>query len=88
MSDRWRDRPHSLLARGVHVARYMGPKGEIVLEPATSAGSLVTILPIVVPLGSNHIKAAEDLWDMLDAMDPLTDSAADELRRKQFRIVG
>lgn len=76
-----------LLERGVWKAPWMGPHGEIVLLPVTSRHSLVTVSPITIPLGSDHIAACDQLWEMLDALDPLDARAADEHRRRVIQAV-
>lgn len=76
-----------LLERGVWKAPWQGSNGEVVLLAVTSQRCLISVDPITVPLGSDHIAAADQLWDMLDELDPLTPVAADELRRRTLRAV-
>ena len=56
--------------RGVYVAPYLGPDGEIVLLAITSSRKLATSGPVIVPHGADRVAAAEALWDLLDRVDP------------------
>lgn len=56
--------------RGVWVAPWQGPNGEIVLFSIDSHSKLVAG-PFIVPAGSDHIAASEALWEELEAVDPL-----------------
>lgn len=77
-----------LLDRGVYKAPWMGPNGEIVLLAVTSKHCLVSLSPIVIPAGSNHVQAVDELWDMLDAIDPLTAEEIEALaRRRAMQVI-
>lgn len=56
--------------RGVYIAQWMGPNGEFELLAFTSERKLATGVPVRIPLGADHGKASDDLWDMLDVIDP------------------
>lgn len=55
--------------RGVWVAPWMGPKGEIVLLAIRRDGRLVGE-PYTIPVGTSHILALDALWERLDREDP------------------
>lgn len=55
--------------RGVHVAPWMGPDGELVLVAVTSLGRQAAP-PVVVPHGGDRLRASDELWDLLDRVDP------------------
>ena len=61
--------PHQLADRGVWIAPWIGPQGEVVLVAVTSAHRLAAA-PVTVPAGADRIAAAEALWDHLEAVDP------------------
>ena len=61
-----------LAGRGVYVAPWMGPDGEFVLLAITREKKLAC-QPVVVPIGSNHVLASDELWDVLERDDPLPD---------------
>ena len=54
--------------RGVWIAPWQGPNGELVLFAMGSHNRLVTD-PMVVPAGSDHVAAADMLWDLIDEVD-------------------
>jgi hypothetical protein len=58
--------------RGVYVAPWMGPDGEIVLLAISRERRLVGE-PFTVPIGGNHVAAGEALWERLDIADPIPD---------------
>lgn len=58
------------LGRGVYVAPWMGPKGEIVLIALTRFRKLAGE-PFVVPIGSSHVLAGDALWERLEHDDPI-----------------
>lgn len=57
-----------LLDRGVHIAPWLGARGEIVLLSVT-AGHMLLHEPRLIPRGSDHVEAADELWDELEARD-------------------
>jgi hypothetical protein len=63
----------SLLVRGVWLAPWFGDHGELVLVAITSDHRKLEELTI--PLGADHVRAADELWDRLEAMDPVPSSA-------------
>jgi hypothetical protein len=75
-----------LLERGVWKAPWMGPDGEIVLLAVTADHRLL-IPPSVIALGSNHFKAYDGLWELLDARDPVSVESDDVIRRRKLRVV-
>jgi hypothetical protein len=56
--------------RGVWMAPWLGPNGETILVAVTRDRKLIGE-PAFVPAGGNHVKAADDLWERLDADDPI-----------------
>ena len=69
---------HTLLDRGVWIAPWLGPAGEMVLLAVTTRHQLA-VDPMTVPTGASQVLAAELLWDQLEELDPDT-SAARTLR--------
>lgn len=59
-----------LLQRGVWVAPWMGPNGEFVLIAIDRHHRIVGD-PVTVPAGANHVQMADELWERLDAADPM-----------------
>ncbi|MHB1097860.1 MAG: hypothetical protein ACYC3F_17005 [Gemmatimonadaceae bacterium] len=59
-----------LLARGIHLAPWLGPDGELVLVAVTSKGRTLRE-PITLPHGADRIGAAEALWEELERADPV-----------------
>lgn len=57
------------LGRGVYVAPWCGPQGELVLLAITSAGRLACD-PLMIPHGADRVAAADALWDALEEADP------------------
>lgn len=55
--------------RGVYVAPWTGPNGEVVLIALSSDRKLVGE-PLTVPNGGNHVAAGDALWARLDLDDP------------------
>jgi hypothetical protein len=55
--------------RGVFVAPWVGPKGELVLI-ARRRDKRLAGDPYTIPLGSSHVLAADALWERLDRDDP------------------
>lgn len=58
------------LTRGVYVAPWMGPNGEIVLIAVTRERKLAGD-PVTVPHGTSHLLAGDELWARLERADPL-----------------
>jgi hypothetical protein len=56
--------------RGVYVAPWIGPNGETVLIAISRAGHLVGD-PLTIPIGGNHVGSGDDMWDRLEADDPV-----------------
>lgn len=54
--------------RGVFVAPWMGENGEIILVAVTSDGR--RIAERLVPFGVSGHLIADELWELLDAVDP------------------
>jgi hypothetical protein len=57
------------LGRGVFVAPWCGPDGEIVLVAITSRNRIVGD-PLIVPLGGDHLGVSDELWRRLEAAEP------------------
>ena len=55
--------------RGVHVAPWMGPNGELVLVAVSRHHR--RIAERMIPMGDGHVFAADALWDVLEREDPL-----------------
>lgn len=62
--------PWHTLERGVYVAPWVGPNGEMVLIALTRFRRLAGE-PLMVPIGGNHVAAGEELWDRLETVDPI-----------------
>lgn len=58
------------VGRGVWVAPWIGPNGEFVLIAITRERKLACE-PRVIPVGANHVAAGDELWDLLEAADPI-----------------
>lgn len=56
--------------RGVYVAPWVGPNGEIVLLALSRERKLIGD-PLTVPLGGNHVEAGDEMWRRLDVSDPV-----------------
>jgi hypothetical protein len=76
----------ALLDRGVWKAPWMGPHGEIVLLVVSSRRTLL-LPPDVIPLGCSHLRRFDELWAILDTLDPLAEREADALRRRTMKVV-
>jgi hypothetical protein len=63
-------KPGYIADRGVWIANFLGPNGEMVLLPVTSKGMLATGLPVIVPNGASRIDASDRCWDAIEATDP------------------
>jgi hypothetical protein len=74
-----------LLDRGVYKMPCMGPNGEMILFAVTSEHRYVLNSFSILPWGSNLDAAAEAIWELLDRVDPLTDTQFDEVRRRRLR---
>lgn len=59
----------SALGRGVYVAPWVGPDGEVVLIALSGDRRLIGD-PILIPKGGNHVQAGDALWARLDHDDP------------------
>lgn len=59
----------SSLTRGVYVAPWTGPKGEVVLIALSNDQQLVGE-PLMIPNGGNHVAAGDAMWARLDLDDP------------------
>lgn len=57
--------------RGVWVAPWQGPGGELVLFAMTHEHRLLCD-PLIVPHGADHVAAADALYDELEACDPVS----------------
>lgn len=58
-----------LFGRGVYLAPWQGPNGELVLLAITHERKLVCP-PRVIPDGASHILAGDEMWDLLERSDP------------------
>jgi len=76
----------SLLERGVWKAPWIGLSGGIVLL-AVKSNRMLLKEPQEIPPGSDHIAAADQLWDELDQCDPITAEQLDQIRRSRMRKV-
>jgi hypothetical protein len=56
------------VGRGVWLAPWQGPNGEMILVAVTAQRRRLD--EYVVPIGANHVDAAERLLDRLDLADP------------------
>lgn len=52
----------------------MGPDGEMVLLAVTSGHRLLST-PRVLAFGSDYIAAHDQMWDLLELLDPPTENA-------------
>lgn len=71
----------SLAHRGVWIAPWTGPHGELVLFSLNHRNQLVHA-PEIVPHGADRVAAQDALWEELDLVDPVTTGA---LRAPSFR---
>jgi hypothetical protein len=55
--------------RGVWVAPWMGPDGELILV-ARKRDNREACPPVYVQPGQNSVEIADSLWDVLDLKDP------------------
>lgn len=58
------------LPRGVYQAPWIGPDGEVVLIAITRQHKLAAG-PVTVPHGASRVGAADELWAVLDRVDPM-----------------
>lgn len=56
------------VGRGVWLAPWQGPNGEMILVAVSS--KCRRLREVTVPIGANHVDAAERLLDLLDEQDP------------------
>lgn len=63
-------KPLGRLERGVWVAPWVGPDGEMVLLAITSRAQLATGVPTIVPSGASQVDASDRLWETIEAVDP------------------
>ncbi len=75
-----------LLERGVWKACWQGPRGEIVLLAVRSDHKLFAGQPHLIELGADHIAAADTLWELLDACDPVTPAQVTTQRRRSISL--
>lgn len=75
----------SLWPRGVWQAPWWGENEELILVAVTSRHTL--LVERIVAHGQNRIAAYEELWDMLQKQDPVSDAEHDEARRQTLRAV-
>ncbi len=57
------------LSRGVYVAPWVGPKGEVVLLAVTREQKLAES-PRIVPIGANQAIVRDEMWARLEHEDP------------------
>jgi hypothetical protein len=57
------------VGRGVWVAPWMGPNGELILVAVSRTDRRLG--EIMLALGDNHVKASEDLWAIVERDDPM-----------------
>lgn len=57
-----------LLGRGVYLAPWQGPNGEIVLLAITHKRALACP-PRMIPAGASHILAGDEMWELLERDD-------------------
>ena len=55
--------------RGVWVSQWRGPNGETILVAVTRDGR--RIAERVLGPGDGHVQAADELWELLDRLDPM-----------------
>ncbi len=60
----------SSFGRGVWMAPWLGPNGEIILAAVDRNHRRIGD-EIMVPLGGNHLAASDELWDRVDRHDPI-----------------
>lgn len=59
------------LRRGVWLAPWIGPDGELVLIALRRDGKLTASGPVTIPAGANHVAFGETLWDELEREDAM-----------------
>lgn len=57
------------LRKGVYVAPWMGPDGELVLLAITATRRLA-VPPLTIAHGADRVAASDELWDALDQAEP------------------
>lgn len=73
--------PGGLWQRGVHVAPWQGPEGELVLIAIDSHRGLLPDSITVIPHGASRVDASDALWEFLEQLDPIDDSARAKIAR-------
>lgn len=71
------------LNRGVWIAPWVGPDGELVVYAIDSTNRL-GISPVVIPHGVDHVALVDQLWEELDRRDPVTVSPTATLPQSLF----
>lgn len=64
-----RAKPGDEVGRGIWIAPWMGPNGELVLLAITSTKRLAAP-PFTIPAGADRVEASVRLLDVLDEVDP------------------
>lgn len=59
-----------LAERGVWVAQWLGPSGEMILVAVSREHRQVGDL-VLIPAGGNSLEASDELWRRLDGEDPI-----------------
>jgi hypothetical protein len=62
-------KPFESLPRGVFLAPWMGPEGELVLLAVKANGRLACD-PVMLPHGADRGEASDRLWQLLHDVDP------------------
>lgn len=75
-----------LLTRGVWLAPWLGPSGELVLLAINRERKLAAD-PVVIPSGADQIEVATRLWEKLDQVDPISKEELATLRRERLKAV-
>ena len=57
-------------SRGVWVAPWKSARGEMVVFAMTHGGTLAGDL-VTIPVGADQVAIADELWVLLDQMDPI-----------------
>lgn len=57
-------------SRGVWIAPWKGARGELVVFAMTRAGTLAGDL-VTIPVGADRVAIADELWILLDQVDPI-----------------
>ena len=68
-----------LVPRGVYRARCLGPNGETILFAVKHDHRMIARElggAVHVPIGDNPLPANDDLWELLNRLDPVTDEVS------------